>query len=133
MLCKGKHTDSKALPSNSVVTSGDIDVTAMVPHLPVIFQNRPQLANWVSKPEQVVGKGPTVSGIHCYNMSHPKRGNCFIFYHTTYCNPSLKPREGAQMDVELIRQRFGRLRFEVEAHQDKNKKELLDLLKQSKE
>lgn len=142
MLCNGRQSepDSKALPmpSGMVATPVEIDATTpFVPQLAVIRQYQLEPSNGVPLPQQnfaIQGALPLPTGPfdRDYRMDHPKRGKCHIFNHTTYYNPSLRPRDGSQMDVEMLRQCFGGLRFDVEVHNDKHRKELLDLFENSR-
>lgn len=51
-----------------------------------------------------------------YGLNFP--GKCIIFNHKTYKNQPNKLREGTDKDIQIIRETFGDIGFDIKLHND---------------
>jgi caspase-like apoptosis-related cysteine protease len=54
-----------------------------------------------------------------YNMNHKRRGKAVIFNHDAFKDQSLN-RDGSAVDVNILRETYGALGFEVIVHMNLN-------------
>jgi hypothetical protein len=68
-----------------------------------------------------------------YKMDHEKRGRAIIFNHEKYSEPlKLNERTGTNIDKIILKQRFEKLKFEVDVYDDLTVADIKKYLTESK-
>jgi hypothetical protein len=68
-----------------------------------------------------------------YKMDHEKRGKAIIFNHEKYSTPlNLPERTGTNTDKIILKQRFEKLKFEVDVYDDLTVADIKEHLSKSK-